>query len=304
MDYKLKIKKSNNLKYIAIISLLFTGMCGLILCFSTLFGKMSLDANPILIVLFIVLILSFGISIFSIFRYLRLTKEIENEIKLKSKEAIERLIPNSSCFPDNCINPQALYELGVLPYYDRADGNFLININSDNNEYTFSNINLVLKMDEENPNLTEEIFKGQIYVFNYKTEINGHIRILSSHRNDFFKFEYLDNLKERNFPELKIETENEDFNNNFEVYGTDEHFAFYLLNSKVIEELLKMKKKYFYNICIFEDKIVLTTNTKKTFFKNDLQTIAYTEEDLRNDIKELLNTINKFEEILNNKREP
>ena len=58
----------------------------------------------------------------------------------------------------------------------------------------------------------------------------GHLQILEK--------EYLSNFKGHTAP-YKIQTENEAFNQKFEVYAADEHNAFYLLTPKMLEQIMR-----------------------------------------------------------------
>ena len=77
------------------------------------------------------------------------------------------------------------------------------------------------------------IFSGQVMRFSLPNEFKwsfGHLQI--------FEKEFLSNLKGHTAP-YKIQTENEAFNQRFEIFAADEHNAFYLLTPRMLEQIIR-----------------------------------------------------------------
>ena len=77
------------------------------------------------------------------------------------------------------------------------------------------------------------IFSGQVMRFSLPNEFKwsfGHLQI--------FEKEFLSNLKGYTAP-YKIQTENEAFNQRFEIFAADEHNAFYLLTPRMLEQIIQ-----------------------------------------------------------------
>ena len=77
------------------------------------------------------------------------------------------------------------------------------------------------------------IFSGQVMRFSLPNEFKwsfGHLQI--------FEKEFLSNLKGYTAP-YKIQTENEAFNQRFEIFAADEHNAFYLLTPRMLEQIIR-----------------------------------------------------------------
>ena len=77
------------------------------------------------------------------------------------------------------------------------------------------------------------VFSGQVIRFtlpeNFKWSF-GHLQI--------FEKKFLSNLKGYTAP-YKIQTENEAFNQRFEIFAADEHNAFYLLTPRMLEQIIR-----------------------------------------------------------------
>ena len=211
-------------------------------------------------------------------------------------------IENSTCKVEDSIGCKDLYNIGLIPYYDSGYGNYLIEFTKNNKKYAFCNIDLKLSIDSDSVEIYEkEIFKGQVYIFDCKKKVDDYIRIISSFRDGIIMNKNLNNIKRKTQDEKSIKTEDKVFNENFEVYSPNEHYSFYFLNSKMMEDLNKIRGKYnLFNIYISENKIILIIDSNKTLFDfsyiNDEQELNKKVEE---DVKELLETINDFEEILN-----
>lgn len=249
----------------------------------------------------ILMIFFFIILLFSTLEWFLTKNQNKKFYEQKIGEKILDTIQNSTCEINNFIDTKDLYNIGILPFYDLSYGNYLIKFSKDNKKYAFCNINLQLSIDSNEVEIyNKEIFKGQVYIFDCKKNINDFIRIISCYRSGPFMNKNINNIKSKEKSEISIKTESEEFNENFEIYSPNEHSAFYLLDSNVMEKLIKLRKKYnLFNIYISTNKVVLIINTDRMFFDNTYITNEkILEETINKDINELLQTINDFEKIL------
>ena len=80
------------------------------------------------------------------------------------------------------------------------------------------------------------LFQGQIMIFEgFHTfkKSKSYIQIFSKKESD--------KMKGQTLP-IKVQTENENFNNQFSVFTQEEHNAFYVLTPKVIEDIMEFTK--------------------------------------------------------------
>ncbi len=159
-------------------------------------------------------------------------------------KAVQEMMPGASFEPDGAINSSKLYSLGVVPGFDNAYGSYLICYQKEGKECRFSNLTLThMEVDHKNRYYQKAVFVGQAYVLHYKTDMAGYVRIMTT--TMWMGKEALDGFRKQDKNrEEKIETENQIFNEQFDVYATDAHTAFYVLTPLVMERLLAMKEKY------------------------------------------------------------
>ena len=87
------------------------------------------------------------------------------------------------------------------------------------------------------------VFVGQAYKLRYKSQMQGTVRIMTT--TQWMGREVLDGYRKQDKDrEEKIETENQSFNGQFDVYATNSHTAFYVVTPLVMERLMEMKKRY------------------------------------------------------------
>lgn len=194
-------------------------------------------------------------------------KEEEYDEKVV-KKAISEVIPNAEFIRDQCVMPETLKEYGIIPFYDSYEKKGMVRYQRNGNNYIFSNIVLLSIRKDKNGRKEEKIvYSGQVYTAYYKTELPGKVRIFATKRMALVGKEALAGYPSKRKVETKIETENILFNDNFDVYTSDEQSAFFVLNPIVMEQLLEMKRRYEQvGVYISKDQMVITLKTNQTLF--------------------------------------
>ena len=244
-----------------------------------------------------------GYIIFEKIKKLKALKENEYDEKIL-KKVIAELVPNATFDRDKCIGPGALYEKGIVPRYDNHRESGVLSYQKEGKEYGFSNIHLLRsREDKDDRTYYETIYKGQVYILNYATELQGAVRIFATRRMAVVNVETNDGYAGKRKEERKIETENIMFNDNFDVYATSEQSAFYVLTPYVMEQLLEMKKKYNQvGVYISGNNVIISLKTgsillsKKIYFE-ELAT-QYLQE-ARGEVKKVLRMAEILENTIN-----
>lgn len=184
------------------------------------------------------------------------------------KKAVSEVISGAEFIRDQCIMPEALKGFGIIPFYDTYKKRGMIRYQRDGKNYTFSNIALYKIRENNHGRRTKEvIYKGQVYTAYYKTELPGTVRIFATKRIALIGKETEAGYPSKRKGETKIETENILFNDNFDVYASDEQSAFFVLNPIVMEQLLEMKRLYKeMGVYISKDRMVITLKTNQILF--------------------------------------
>lgn len=184
-------------------------------------------------------------------------------------KAVQEILPGAECKPDGHINADLLYFMGIIPAYSYAHGSYLISYNKNGHICHFSNLSLDYRISRgDKKDKVRTIFTGQAYVLQYKSNLQGCVRIAALSKSPVGR-EILNDYRPRNkAQEKKVETENIHFNNNFEVFATDEHMAFYVLTPYVMEQLLLMKQHFgSFGVVISADEIAIALNTGYYLFE-------------------------------------
>ena len=235
-------------------------------------------------------------------RKIRQGKEKEYDQKILQR-AVKEVLQNAEFIRDQCILPD---DYGIIPRYDSFNRVGMLRYCKNGNEYLFSNIHLLRQTTDEDDNTVyETIYKGQIYTLTFKAPLSGYVRIFSTKMIPLIKKEYAADYLAKRPEEKKIETENVLFNDNFDVYASEEQSAFFFLNPIVMEKLLEMKKSYGQlGVYISGEYAVIVMETGKLLF-NTRQYQAQTQEaDLesaKEEIKKMLQMAAFLEDVINGK---
>lgn len=230
-------------------------------------------------------------------------KEQEYDEKVV-KKAVSEIIPGAEFIRKDCIKPTTLFQYGIVPYFDTYQENGMIRYKRDGKEYSFSNIHLSYKRKDKDGNITyEPIYKGQVYTAHYKTGLAGTVRIFATKTIAVIEKETDTGYISKQKQETKIETENIQFNDNFDVYATDEQSAFFVLNPVVMEQLLEMKKNYEQvGVYINGDDMIVALKTNRILFPKRLYNSNQEELSLENskqEAKKMLKMAKLLEDTIN-----
>lgn len=184
------------------------------------------------------------------------TKDLyDNTIVIK---AVEGSIPGAKCDPAGYIDTVKLHAVGAIPQYDSAKGSYLISYSKNGKMCYISNLMLTESVfDSKLDRYDSKIyFIGQAYILNFKSNLQGNVRIFTKKRRGV-QYYHGDKKKEH-----RIHVENQQFENVFEVYATNENEAFYVLTPCVMEQLLLLEQQYGnFGLGIVGDQIAIALNT-------------------------------------------
>lgn len=199
---------------------------------------------------------------------LRKYLQLNNGLKEKYDQdivmnAVHQILPGALCEPQNHINTWKLYEYGVVPKHQEAYGSYLITYEKNGQMCQISNIRLTKTVNSE----TVKVFEGQAYILNYKSELEGYVRIMPTVMNNAGAERLKGFLGLQKDKETRVETENRSFNDNFEVYTNNEHTAFYVLTPYVMEQLMMMKRYYKnFGVAVSGNQIMIAVDTDYYLF--------------------------------------
>ena len=131
----------------------------------------------------------------------------------------------------------------------------------------FSNLEIYHYIEDQNGHNKEVIdFLGQVLVANFKTNINGQIRIVPVRKKNFFGNKKYGNYKKKFKDEREIETEFIEFNDSYSIFSTDDFYTRLILDSKIMEILNKWKDRMEISIYINEDYLAITFKSYESLF--------------------------------------
>lgn len=182
-------------------------------------------------------------------------------------QAIWQVLPGARVTPGRYIDPVALYNNGVVPYYNSVRGSYLIEYMKDGMPCSFSNLRLLFFPDEESVELPRDVFKGQAYTMTFKTNINAFVRVMAVDRVNS-NGSYMKGYRPMQKYEKKVVLENRFFNESFDVFASDEEAAFYVLTPYVMEQLLMLRNSYGnFAMAVNGNTIMIAFQTRREFFK-------------------------------------
>lgn len=297
-------RKQRLLNFLKILTVVFYIFIPLAICI----GSMNLlDGNssgvPFLLICGII---GIPVSIFT-------TKQIDKEEKrLKqllgnyiTRNILAEKIEIETYNPTGHINPNFLKNCAILPNYDCVSGSDYISGYYRGVKITHSDIKLErehMERDSDGKRHTEyhTVFQGPVITLEMKQEINGYIRIRErkSPRKEkgFFShvFSGAADLLGIGHDTTIVETENERFNNHYELSTNNDEMSFYVLTPQFMEHLLRADEhaRGYTNI-EFQNKLVtITINNGRDSF--EIQKKLYSKrrlEENRQNFRNELNTI-------------
>ncbi|MBD5089034.1 MAG: DUF3137 domain-containing protein [Clostridiales bacterium] len=194
-------------------------------------------------------------------------KEEEYDEKVV-KRAVAEVLPNAEFIRNGCIEVDRLYKYGIIPTYDKHKKRGMIRYQKDKKDYCFSNIHLLRRKEDKDERVYyDTTYMGQVYTVNYKTWLSGTVRIFATKKMAVIKKKTNAGYASKRSGETKIETENIQFNDNFDVYATSDQSAFLVLSPYVMEQLLEMKGNYEQvSVYISGNHVVIALKTDRILF--------------------------------------
>lgn len=196
-----------------------------------------------------------------------------------------------SCIPGTLI--------GLL----NGDTNFTEDNSVTCDEFSYTNIRYYHERkyeDEERHIQTEEItsFYGSEIFIPCKTMIENIVRVIPSiTKNNGEEDIYIS--KGKLGGEEHVDIEDIEFNQKFEVYSKDTHYAFWFLNSQRIEYLKQLRKKYIIAIVVKKEGLYIATNKVGKFFElPDIECENDPVEYFENNINKLETMLSEFRKII------
>ena len=220
------------------------------------------------------------------------------------QRAVREVLPNAICRPTGLVNVARLYHLGVVPRHTSVDGSYLLEFEKNGQKFFISNLTLRDETtDDDGHKKSRTVFSGQAYIMEYKSQLAGNVRIMTTSNKNLFHKEMLDGFKKKQNDEEKIETENISFNENFDVYATDSHIAFYCLSPYVMEQLLEMKKRYGkFGVAITGRVISIALNSDYILFQKPVtnsQIDKMSVENSKRELQSILQFAQRIEDSIN-----
>ncbi len=220
-----------------------------------------------------------------------LYKEFKNTFV---KKALSNYFDNLEYDPNKGLNESFVLEKGLLSTGDWYSSNDYISATY--NKIKFERADIHIEKKEERKNSSGEVeevwvtqFKGPWMIFDFNKKFKSNLIIQKG---------YFINWQPGNV--TRIETENVNFNQEFTVYATDEHEAFYILTPSFMEKIQKISKKIGYRIRLaFNDsKLHIGIDSGDDLFEyNYLEEIneAKIEEEFKKDIKVIIDFIDDLD---------
>lgn len=85
----------------------------------------------------------------------------------------------------------------------------------------------------DSKSVESDVFKGRILIIDSDKSIDGNVIIVNKH------FKYLNKSYIKEAKLIHVETEDQEFNQHYDVYSSNEHEAFYILNPAIMNRLMK-----------------------------------------------------------------
>lgn len=155
-----------------------------------------------------------------------------------------------------------LYAHQVLPKFKNSFSVNLVMENLTKNKEGFFLVNGIgynASQEINNPQKKQIVFDGTVLAVRMKYIPRCDVSLFTSKKHfgkEFSSGYYM--------PKETINTENEEFNQNFEVVASEESQAFFILSPLVMERLLALKEKYGqFGVYIHDDYIIFGMNWKK-----------------------------------------
>nr|WP_292162887.1 DUF3137 domain-containing protein [Butyrivibrio sp.] len=170
-----------------------------------------------------------------------------------------------------------------------------------NDEHELENFSLLCEhteSDSDGDSRTVTTYSGTVVSYKTPTGIQGVVRVIASGQFKllFIKKETIFVRGKSPIAPWKIETGSVAFDDNFEVYASDQHLGYYVLNAYVIEKLQAFRAKYdTFALTITSDYLYVSFNHIDKFISvpETISSIGENPfEDAKRDLNELIESLN------------
>ena len=223
------------------------------------------------------------------------------------KPVLQEFIELESYEANEFMDPDLFDDIGILPGHNRRNGSDLIRGRYGGHLLEMCDLELQQVTSTGKSTTVVTVFKGQLLSYELSKQINGYVEITKHTIGKAGGF--LKRLKNwgtsvsrgRDFEH--VETENQLFNDTFDVRAEDPQTAFLVLTPQFMERLLQINEVYTTNFCFTPEWVYLAIKSNEDRFElqKDIQTeedIMRLRENLREDIKattSLLDVLRKNE---------
>lgn len=220
-------------------------------------------------------------------------KEFKNVFVLKS---LNNIFTDIKYYPEKGFSKNFIKSIGMLDTGDSYNSNDYISGKYKNIAFEQSDIHIEEKYIEEDADGEKEevwktIFLGRLMIFDFNKPFKTNIQVAS------YRFEAESLPWSKKFS--RVEMEDAEFNNTFNVYAESEHEAFYVLTPHFMEKLKTITKKINCGImfCFVDNKLhIAVDNEKDSFEYNVFEPIdeIKIEKEITNDIKLITDFIDEL----------
>jgi len=195
---------------------------------------------------------------------------------LVMRPAIDKELPGARYIYDCHIDSDSLFKINALKPGNRVSGTAHISYhglpeNNYEDSFEFSNMTVKHETGSGKNRHVSTYFIGNVINMKLSRDIHGTVRIITSEKGLFGK-ESIGSFVKKKSNESKIDVENIEFNESFEVYAANEIEGYLIVNPYVMERLFKLKehcKKYSITIvgdtlcvCLYSNKYLFQTPNK------------------------------------------
>lgn len=220
-------------------------------------------------------------------------KEFKNVFVLKS---LNNIFTDIKYYPEKGFSKNFIKNIGMLYTGDSYNSNDYISGKYKDIAFEQSDIHIEEKYIEEDADGEKEevwktIFLGRLMIFDFNKPFKTNIQVAS------YRFEAESLPWSKKFS--RVEMEDAEFNNTFNVYAESEHEAFYVLTPHFMEKLKTITKKINCGImfCFVDNKLhIAVDNEKDSFEYNVFEPIdeIKIEKEITNDIKLITDFIDEL----------
>lgn len=231
------------------------GFC-FILCILSFFSfDMAFGLFPFM---FIFVLAGTFFGAYSRVKFSKVSKEFKD---VYLKKIIEEKYPSLDYNPNSSIPLETIYESNLVKRADKYNLEDLIEGQYDGVSFRVCDVLLEERHEDHDSNGSHTsyvaYFQGRFFEFDFNKNFKG-LTVVSEGKKVTWNSEL-----------EKIELDREDFNNIFNTYTTDEHYAFYILTSHFMESLMEIEKRYEGNLSIsfLNSKMYIALNDRSNSFE-------------------------------------